>query len=254
VLRGPGTEGPGFTFSATDLLAGEGAETQQELLTAFTAVDDGDLEDFTQDIQDLWAVLQPNSSDRLASGLDLANEEFDPVDNVNNMFADIVTSNSSSTTASNSDGGVNFTRYYLQHVDPPPSENANDYTDNVFKMLFHADQLDGWLELPGGGEEAAANCTVWNVTETAAVDSGGRYGGLLDQGWFLGELVLLAGLCIPASLAVIIYILRYVEDGQQKCSSLRLLVSLWETATATRLRYFKQLQRGTNVTRKKPLM
>jgi hypothetical protein len=176
----------GFTFPATEL-----PETgiSGQLSTA------PGLTDYTAEIFDLLTG-RGNDGDRLANGFELTkDEDFGHTDNVNRLFDD----RKLSVTGLAADFTQNAQHVFL--TAEPPSGGLRDYTDNVFKMLFHADELDGLLELDGD-----TNCTVWNATERAADRVGGAYG--LDQNFLMGELVLVMVLCIPASLAVIIYILR----------------------------------------------
>jgi hypothetical protein len=56
--------------------------------------------------------------------------------------------------------------------------------------------------------EEGRNCSVWNMSESVDELSSSFYD--LDHDLYLGELILVTSLCIPASLAVIIYILRFV--------------------------------------------
>jgi hypothetical protein len=190
VLLGNQTEDSriGFTFPATEL-----PETviSGQLTTA------PGLTDYTAEIFDLLTGRR-NDGDRLANGLELTkDEDFGHTDNVNGLFDD----RKLSVTGLAADFTQNAQHVFL--TAEPPSGGLRDYTDNVFKMLFHADELDGLLELDGDGDN---NCTVWNATERSADRVGGAYG--LDQNFLMGELVLVIVLCIPASLAVIIYILR----------------------------------------------
>jgi hypothetical protein len=188
VLLGNQTEDSriGFTFPATEL-----PETviSGQLTTA------PGLTDYTAEIFDLLTG-RGNDGDRLANGFELTkDEDFGHTDNVNELFDD----RNLSVTGLAADFTQNAQHVFL--TAEPPSGGLRDYTDNVFKMLFHADELDGLLELDGD-----TNCTVWNATERAADRVGGAYG--LDQNFLMGELVLVMVLCIPASLAVIVYILR----------------------------------------------
>jgi hypothetical protein len=187
VLLGNETEDSriGFTFPATEL-----PETviSGQLTTA------PGLTDYTAEIFDLLTG-RGNDGDRLANGLELT-KDFGHTDNVNELFDE----RKLSVTGLAADFTQNAQHVFL--TAEPPSGGLRDYTDNVFKMLFHADELDGLQELDGD-----TNCTVWNATERAADRvGGGAYG--LDQNFLMGELVLVMVLCIPASLAVIIYILR----------------------------------------------
>jgi hypothetical protein len=192
VLIGNQTEDSrtGFTFPATEL-----PETviSGQLTTA------PGLTDYTAEIFDLLTG-RGNDGDRLANGFELTkDEDFGHTDNVNGLFDD----RKLSVTGLAADLTQNAQHVFL--TAEPPSGGLRDYTDNVFKMLFHADEFDGLLELDGD-----TNCTVWNATERAADRvGGGAYG--LDQNFLMGELVLVMVLCIPASLAVIIYILRQVD-------------------------------------------
>jgi len=182
VVFGNRTESSGVGLGET--VMSEGPSTARGLL------------DITTDIYDLLTEL-PSNVNRLANGLELTKEEdFGHTDNVNDLFKD---RNLSVEDFTQNAQHVFFTA-------EPPSGGLKDYTDNVFKMLFHADEMDGLLELAG---DRYSNCSVWNVTETAAESggSGGLYG--LDKNFLVGELVLVMGLCIPASLTLIIYILRY---------------------------------------------
>jgi hypothetical protein len=190
VLFGNQTEDSriGFTFPATEL-----PETgiSGQLTTA------PGLTDYTAEIFDLLTG-GGNNGDRLANGFELTkDEDFGHTDNVNELFED----RKLSVTGLAADFTQNAQHVFL--TAEPPSGGLRDYTDNVFKMVFHADELDGLLELDGDSD---TNCTVWNATERSADRVGGAYG--LDQNFLMGELVLVMVLCIPASLAVIIYILR----------------------------------------------
>ncbi len=189
VLLGNQTEDAriGFTFPATELPE-TGISGQLTTAPGLTA-------DYTAEIFDLLTG-RGNDGDRLANGFELTkDEDFGHTDNVNELFED----RNLSVTGLAADFTQNAQHVFL--TAEPPSGGLRDYTDNVFKMLFHADELDGLLELDGD-----SNCTVWNATERAADRVGGAYG--LDQNFLMGELVLVMVLCIPASLAVIIYILR----------------------------------------------
>jgi len=189
VLLGNQTEDSriGFTFPAM-------AELPETVISGQLTTAPG-LTDYTAEIFDLLTG-RGNNGDRLANGLELTkDEDFGHTDNVNGLFDD----RKLSVTSLAADFTQNAQHVFL--TAEPPSGGLRDYTDNVFKMLFHADELDGLLELDGD-----TNCTVWNATERAADRVGGAYG--LDQNFLMGELVLVMVLCIPASLAVIIYILR----------------------------------------------
>jgi hypothetical protein len=189
ILLGNQTEDSriGFTFPATEL---------PETVISGQVTTAPRLTDYTAEIFDLLTGRRGNDGDRLANGFELTkDEDFGHTDNVNGLFDD----RKLSVTGLAADFTQNAQHVFL--TAEPPSGGLRDYTDNVFKMLFHADELDGLLELDGD-----TNCTVWNATERAADRVGGAYG--LDQNFLMGELVLVMVLCIPASLAVIIYILR----------------------------------------------
>jgi hypothetical protein len=192
VLFGNQTEDSriGFTFPATEL--------SETVISGQPTTAPG-LTDYTAEIFDLLTG-RGNDGDRLANGFELTkDEDFGHTDNVNGLFDD----RNISVTGLAADFTQNAQHVFL--TAEPPSGGLRDYTDNVFKMLFHADELDGLLELDGD-----TNCTVWNATEREADRvGGGAYG--LDQNFLIGELVLVMVLCIPASLAVIIYILRQVD-------------------------------------------
>ena len=211
----PGPAGANFLGNLTDMLlknmttegmskeavrstppTTEELSTEQELLISTAR----GLTDFTANIYDLLAgrsAVVGTVNDRLANGLDLANEEMDHTASVNQMWEE-----SGSRGQEEEDFTQNARHFFFDSAEPP-SGGLADYTDNVFKMLFHADELDGLLELPDDVE--LSNCSVWNASE-----SGGQLLYLLDKNFLLGELVLLAVLCIPASLALILYILRSV--------------------------------------------
>lgn len=216
------TESPGaagFTLSATELFADVQKEGSATLAGSLDRAG-GDLADFTANIFDLLTPgagkPEAGAGDSTVSGVDLVangpdlaiaeEEAFDLTDNVNQLFFGV-------TQSAGRRAGA------LVTGSPPEIGSSNsgsnsmrDFTDNVFKMLFHPDELDGLLKLPGeennNNDMITTNCSVWNATTEEAV--GGDYSSsssLLTQNFLVGELVLLAVLCIPASLAVIFYIL-----------------------------------------------
>ena len=166
--------------------------------------------DFTSNIYDI--ITGQPTSDLLANGLELISDPIDLIDNVNNIFEDKAVTSLEDITEDLTQNALH-SLFVTVPQNSDDHDESRDYTDNVFRMLFHSDQLDGLLELGGGGGAAdpTTNCSVWNVTETVgAANSSGRY--TLDHDIYLGELVLAASLCIPASLAVIFYILRLGLD------------------------------------------
>jgi hypothetical protein len=122
-----------FTLPVTELTTEKALKEQADQLNISGR-------DFTSDSQELLTGWTP--SDLLANGLNLLNDQPDHTDNVNEIFEHQITTRMKEITE-------DMTQNALHLFVTMPHNNAEgkDHTDNVFKMLFHSDELDGLLEL-----------------------------------------------------------------------------------------------------------